>query len=264
MKRGLHQMTWKEIEAAFQRNPAVLIPLGSMEQHGPHSPTGDFIVCEWVAQRTAEAAEAYYLPVIPFGYSEYFRCYPGTVSLSQRTVYALLRDVADSLLEHGVEKLVFLNGHGGNAPLIEGVARDILREQKIAVGSLDIWKLISNETKERLYGEERTLLGHGGDPVTSVMMFLQAENMRPDLLEEAQVSQKWEAFAIDRGLNSVLRSGCRGTVYFDMDAVTKDGMQGSPAVSSAEKGRVLLEEMTANCIEFVKRLQESSTRRRET
>lgn len=262
MKNGLQFMTWKEIDKAIETDPVVIIPLGSMEQHGPHCPAGDFLICEELAQTVAAAAGAYYLPVIPFGYSEYFRCYPGTISLRQETMSALLRDISISLLEHDIKKIVFFNGHGGNSTIIEGVARDILREKKIVMGKVEIWQMISQTTKKDLYGTSIGLLGHGGDPVTSVMMFRQAENMRMDLCSESKVTAEWEGFAIDRSLDVILDE-CRATMYFDMDRMTCDGMQGDPAVSSAEKGRVLYEEMERHCLAFIRQLQKSDTVWRE-
>lgn len=258
MKNGLHFMTWKEIENILETDPVVIVPLGSMEQHGPHSPTGDFLACEMIAKEAAEAAEVYYLPVIPFGCSEYFRCYPGTVSLSQNTMYSLLTDVCRSLLEHGFKKIVFFNGHGGNSGIIEGVSRDMLREEKIVIGNIDIWKMISAETKEKLYGKGLHFWGHGGDPVTSVMMYLQSQNMRMDLYQGVEISQTWEGFNIDRSLNAVI-GNCSGTMYFDMDLITKDGLQADPAVSSAEKGKILFEEMKQHCVEFVEALKKTDT-----
>lgn len=258
MKNGLHFMTWKEVEHAIEKDPVVIIPLGSVEQHGPHSPTGDFLICTEIAEAVAKETDALFLPVIPFGCSEYFRCYPGTISLRQKTMYALLRDVTDSLIEHGIKKIVFLNGHGGNGAIIESVARDVLREEKIVMGKVDLWQMISRTTKESLYGTNADLLGHGGDPVTSVMMYRQKNNMRMDLYADSGVSSTWEGFHLNRDLNVVLDE-CQGTMYFDMNQVTKDGMQGDPIVSSAAKGKILYEEIITHCIVFIRQLQRSNT-----
>src|SRR5699024_5277565 len=98
-KKAIHHMTWKEVEDEFKRNPVVLIPLGSMEEHGPHSITGDYLASTEVAERIADQTEALYVPTVPFGNSEYFRGYPGTISISQNTATLLLEDICNSLIE---------------------------------------------------------------------------------------------------------------------------------------------------------------------
>ena len=92
-KHALYHMTWKEIEEVFKNDPVVIIPMGSTEQQGIHSLTGDYLAAEAIAKRVAEKAGAYYVPVIPFGCSEYFRCFPGTISLRPSTVEAVITDV---------------------------------------------------------------------------------------------------------------------------------------------------------------------------
>ena len=66
-KHALYHMTWKEIEEVFKNDPVVIIPMGSTEQQGIHSLTGDYLAAEAIAKRVAEKAGAYYVPVIPFG-----------------------------------------------------------------------------------------------------------------------------------------------------------------------------------------------------
>ena len=108
-KHALYHMTWKEIEEVFKNDPVVIIPMGSTEQQGIHSLTGDYLAAEAIAKRVAEKAGAYYVPVIPFGCSEYFRCFPGTISLRPSTVEAVITDVVESLTEHGITKIFFIS-----------------------------------------------------------------------------------------------------------------------------------------------------------
>ena len=176
-KHALYTMTWKEIEEAFAKDPVVLIPMGSTEQQGVHTLTGDYLAAEAIAKRTAEASGAYYIPVIPFGCSEYFRCFPGTISLRPSTVEAVITDVVQSLTEHGVTKLFFINGHAGNTPTIEDVARKLRREKGLTCFSIDLWQGLTDKAKKDIYGDEDSS-GHGGDPLTSVLLYLYPEYMR--------------------------------------------------------------------------------------
>ena len=137
--------------------------MGSTEQQGIHSLTGDYLAAEAIAKRVAEKAGAYYVPVIPFGCSEYFRCFPGTISLRPSTVEAVITDVVESLTEHGITKIFFINGHAGNTPTIEEVARKLRREKGIVCFSIDLWQGLTPEAKKEIYGEGPDSSGHGGD-----------------------------------------------------------------------------------------------------
>src|SRR5665647_98455 len=139
-KNELKYMTWKEVEEVYATNPVILIPLGSMEEHGPQSIVGDFIAADEVAKRVAEQSGSYCTPVVPFGYSEYFRDYPGTISVSPNTLYSFVSDMCTSLMEHGIKKILFVNGHAGNSIILEMLSRDLRREKGVMLGKIDIWQ----------------------------------------------------------------------------------------------------------------------------
>lgn len=254
-KCELQFMTWKEAEKAYSDDPVVFIPMGSMEEHGPHSIMGDYVAAYEVARRAAEQSKAYVTPVLPFGYSEYFRCYPGTISLSKDTLYKLVYDVCLSLMEHGIKKIIFVNGHGGNSAILEQVARDILREKKIVLGQIDIWKL-STTIKERIYGDKAGLLGHGGEPITSVMMYLRPDDMRPDMLKGNDMVRKWREFDVRPSLNSPV-GDMEVTLYFDMDEIASEGILGDPYIGSAQIGEKLIDELVAHCVQFAGMMKSS-------
>src|SRR5262245_65317566 len=104
VKHRLAEMSWREVRAARRAQPVVLIPLGSTEQHGPVSPTGDYMITDAIAGRVAERTGSLVAPVIPFGNSEYFRSFPGTISVRSETLAAVAEDVCTSLLDHGFER----------------------------------------------------------------------------------------------------------------------------------------------------------------
>src|SRR5512145_2229165 len=95
-KVELCSMTWREAEAAFRENPVILLPMGSIEQHGPHVPVGDYRYATTVARRIAErSGGAIAAPTIPWGYSDYFRPFPGTLSIRPETLTLLLEDLCE-------------------------------------------------------------------------------------------------------------------------------------------------------------------------
>src|SRR5512146_3032678 len=80
-KVELARMTWREAGESFRSNPVILLPMGSVEQHGPHVPVGDYRYATEVANRIALRTGAIVAPTIPWGYSEHFRPFPGTLSV---------------------------------------------------------------------------------------------------------------------------------------------------------------------------------------
>lgn len=256
-KHALYTMTWKEIEEAFARDPVVLIPMGSTEQQGVHTLTGDYLAAEAIARRTAEASGAYYIPVIPFGCSEYFRCFPGTISLRPSTVEAIITDVVQSLTEHGVTKLFFINGHAGNTPTIEDVARKLRREKGITCFSIDLWQGLTDKAKKEIYGDEDSS-GHGGDPLTSVLLYLYPQYMRMDLLGPVENIKEYKGVPVT-GLKKGMVAGVPFNLYMDMSDMTKQGVMGNPFASSAERGEKIVNHLVHACCEMVKLIQTHDT-----
>lgn len=256
-KHALYTMTWKEIEEAFAKDPVVLIPMGSTEQQGVHTLTGDYLAAEAIAKRTAEASGAYYIPVIPFGCSEYFRCFPGTISLRPSTVEAVITDVVQSLTEHGVTKLFFINGHAGNTPTIEDVARKLRREKGLTCFSIDLWQGLTDKAKKDIYGDEDSS-GHGGDPLTSVLLYLYPEYMRMDLLGPVENIREYKGIPVT-GLKKGMVAGVPFNLYMDMSDMTKQGVMGNPFASSAERGEKIVNHLVHACCEMVKLIQTHDT-----
>ncbi|MDX2007931.1 MAG: creatininase family protein [Meiothermus sp.] len=133
MKRAFHHLTWKEV-AALPKDPGVVVlPVGAVEQHGPHLPVWTDAL---VAERTVKAAfdllpdevAAWYLPVQSFGKSNEHTGYVGTIALSATTLAAVVRDIAAAVAGAGFRRLMFFNTHGGNKALLELMCRDLRAE----------------------------------------------------------------------------------------------------------------------------------------
>jgi len=259
-KHALHLMTWKEIEDAFQKDPVILIPMGSMEQHGPQSITGDYLAAEAVAKCVAEKTGAYYLPVIPFGCSEYFRGFPGTISLQPQTVFALINDVCESLIEHGITKIFFVNGHAGNVPTIDQVARKIRRERKIVCISIDLWQSLMPAFKQEVYKQEKDPSGHGAEPLTSVMSYLYPEMMRMDLLAPVTNNSEWGDFEI-KTIRQGNVDGIPVNLYIDMEDISVQGVMGDPLQASAQRGEAIINHLVNFCADVVGKLKKTRTTR---
>jgi creatinine amidohydrolase len=117
----LERMTWPEVEEAIGRGiDAVLLPIGTIEQHGPHMPLDtDCFIARSLCTRTAELGESDGLsilvaPTLNVTLSWYHMQFPGSLRLSTTTFLQVFREVCDSLAHHGLERIVAVNGHGGN------------------------------------------------------------------------------------------------------------------------------------------------------
>ena len=125
--------TWPEIEDQLKRSRAVVIPIGSNEQHGPTGLLGtDWLCPEIIAhhahRHAANGAELLVGPTFNIGMAQHHLGFPGSISLRPSTMISALRDWTVSLAAHGFEKIYFLNGHGGNVATIEAAFSEIYAE----------------------------------------------------------------------------------------------------------------------------------------
>jgi len=109
-------MNWQQVEEYLARDDRAVVPLGSTEQHAYLSLCVDSILSERVAVEAAEPLGVPVFPVLAYGITPHFRGYPGSITLRVATYMRIMRDMLDSLAEHGFRRIVLVNGHGGNTP----------------------------------------------------------------------------------------------------------------------------------------------------
>lgn len=115
----LHLATWPQVEAYLKRSKAVILPIGSTEQHGPNGLIGTDALCaEAVAERVGEALQVMVAPTIAVGMAQHHMEFPGSMTLRPSTLMAVVRDCLMSLTRHGFERVLVINGHGGNVGTI--------------------------------------------------------------------------------------------------------------------------------------------------
>jgi creatinine amidohydrolase len=249
-KHELKSLTWVEFRERMADHPIILLPLASQEEQGPHAPMGDFMLTERVAALAAERAGALAAPTLPFGYAEFFRAIPGGIQLRADTFTRVLEDMIGAFLDHGLERILILNGHTTNAFLIDQVTRSIRRERGVAVASINLWQILPQSEWTRLHGDNAAAArGHGGDPLTSIGLALFPELMRPDLMAQAQ--PRTALGLRTSGSNAVLFDGVTVGMPLDVTEVTANGvMSGNPSLASAAIGA----EMVEWIVSFIARL----------
>lgn len=166
-----------EIRAAADAGGLGLLPLGAIEQHGPHLPLDtDSVSAFTVCARAAELVREFPVLVLPpiwWGVSPYWMAFPGTLTLAPETLLALIVDLAGSVAAHGFRRLVVVNGHGGNDGLIQAAAIKA-SVGTFQVAALSYWSLI-RDTLEGLSERDGGDIGHAGELETSIQLHLQPE-----------------------------------------------------------------------------------------
>lgn len=158
MIHDLATMTGPEAAEAVARSGTAVLPVGSIEQHGPHLPNGtDTFAAELVSRAVADRLDALHAPLGPYGVTPIHAGHPGTVSLRRATFEALLADVCGELIAMGVHTVVLVNWHEGNIASMDAVATDLQdRHGTTFVAAHACY------TAQRVYREAGGELTHGG------------------------------------------------------------------------------------------------------
>jgi creatinine amidohydrolase len=170
----LQDMRWEEVEEAqVQSGGVVLIPVGSTEQHGGHLPLGtDSYAAIGLAEDVAERTGGVVAPPIWFGWSPHHMWLSGTITLRPETLIEVVVDICKSLVHHGFDKIVVINGHRmANLPPLQIACGRVQMETKATVKLVDPYPL-SEEIRDDL---KISQLGHGDDMETSHMLYLHPE-----------------------------------------------------------------------------------------
>jgi creatinine amidohydrolase len=129
VKNYLPHMTWPEVQDLLTRTDMVIIPVPSLEQHGPQTPIGtDFLSGVERAKLVAQRTDVLVAPVIMAGSSPYHMGFPGTISISTETLEKVYFETAQSLIHHGFRRILFLNSHAGNQYMTAFVADRVNQE----------------------------------------------------------------------------------------------------------------------------------------
>ena len=173
----LAELRWPEVSALDRDRTLIIQPVGAIEQHGHHLPLDtDTAGAEELALRTAEAVNAaghgiaVVAPAIPWGTSPHHLAYPGTLSLSMKTMSDLMVDIIGSLTRHRFYRFLFLNGHGGNAGVLAATALRISEELGISPAVATYWNLIRDTlgTVMTIDAPEKKLNDSPGRPVANM------------------------------------------------------------------------------------------------
>ncbi len=193
----MNQLSWVDYEARLKRDqPAILLPVGALEQHGPHLPLGtDGMLSSAVAADAAARIGALVAPGLSYGYKSQPKCgggqhFCGTTSVDAATMIGSVRDAVREFARHGATKLVIVNGHYENQWFItEGIdlgLRDVGGSSSLQVMRLEYWDFLSESTLATVFpdGFPGFALEHAAVIETSLMLHYHPSLVRLDLIPE--------------------------------------------------------------------------------
>lgn len=241
----LGHLTTLEAGVALQSARIAILPVGAQEQHGPHLETRtDSAIALRFAERLAAALgeQALLCPLVPYGLSDHHMAFAGTVTLRPSTFRGIILDIAESLREHGIDKIVVVNGHGGNIDAIRLAAREALRDTGTRIAHL-MWAQLASEEISEFAGRDG-MRNHACQVETSLAMVLE-----PSLIRRDQVADTMTA-RTPHPLTDPPFAVVDLPVRFE--TLTTDGALGHPTKADEQAGRVIVDAALSRAIEFCK------------
>jgi creatinine amidohydrolase len=228
----LTDMTWPEVKEALENVQIAIIPLGAHEQHGPHMVEScDAVLAEEMGRRLTGKLypKALLTPTINMGISSHHIHFPGTISLDPMTLIAILRDMIKSLKQHGINKFLIVNSHGGNQSTL-GVAAEMLTAELNAEIYYAKTTASAKDVMDKLLTSK--LYGHSCDREVSEALYLAPRLVREDRLEKGDIQEgKWRK----------LRPGSALQGFYYYEDMTRNGCIGDATKASYEIGKEIVE-----------------------
>ncbi|MGN8646109.1 creatininase family protein [Gracilibacillus sp. HCP3S3_G5_1] len=232
--RFFARLTTEEVKQLPKEDALIVLPIGAVEQHGPHMPIyTDTLIAEGVLaeafQHFTESDNIWVLPPLPYGKSTEHLGMAGTITLSATTLQSVVMDIAKSVESSGFKRLVLFNSHGGNHDLLNMISREIRIETGMMVFRLN--SSDGNLLTDLIPEKERVFGIHGGDVETSMVLDMKENWVKTELSPIDFVSLP------DDNQYLYLKGSC----YFAwvMSDISASGMAGDATKASVEKGKII-------------------------
>lgn len=247
---NLGELRWPDVRSVTEQ--VVVLPLGSLEQHGHHLPLlTDSLIGGEIARRAAEilGEEALFLPILWVGASEHHRAYPGTVSLSNAVYADVLLDLLESLIGSGFRRIFLLNAHGGNIVPGQMALYDVQNRHRdmpdlwLAFAS---WWQIAEPQIAAIDALEQKNITHACEQETSMIL-----QLRPYLVRMAEARGANHDFLSAFYVPDFHRPS-RVDVPRMFEQITRSGAIGHPEKGTPEKGEALFVAAAQEIVAFVR------------
>jgi creatinine amidohydrolase len=256
----LERMSSPEVrEAQKESNGVAVIPVGAVEVHGAHLPLGtDSLETFEIGTRAAEAAGVVIAPPIWYGNSRAYLDFPGTVAVRPEVLKEFVKDVALSLVKHGFNKLVILDGHGGNYGILDILVEDLHLETGVLACHVRAWDMATVPKPEGV----RPYDGHGGSSETSVMMYLCPQDVHEDEFADSSPEIDLTRYgAVFPGPSSLYSKG-PVNIALRMGEMVERGHHGDPTWGDRDRGEALITAKANALAEFLGALKDNRIRYR--
>ena len=243
----LAKMTWPEVEEILKETDIALVPIGATEQHGPALPVDNdaHIATEFttrVAERIWSKQKVVVTPTIAFGYSPHHMQFKGTITLSESTLANMIVDICKSLEHHGFNRIILINGHGGNTTAISNALHEMNGVVKAKIFSLDWWTIAADKIKE--VATRPTF--HACDMETSVAWYLDQR-----VLDDKRVDEPGRSIIPGFIEPDMLAPPPRASAAFMMKDITDSGVVGYSTKATKEKGKQIADVVLERLGEFI-------------
>ncbi|WP_327053509.1 creatininase family protein [Halomicrococcus gelatinilyticus] len=243
----LADQTWPELGDYVAEESVAVVPLGSTEQHGPHLPLAtDHLIAEGLAREAAERAGYLCTPTVNVGVSPHHKQFHGTMWVDPPAFRDYVESFSRNLTYHGVDRIVYVNAHGGNMEHLREVGRR-LREDEVAFAVEWMW----DESIPDLVDEVFERNGPHGGPKETAMI----QHLAPELVREKKLAE-----ARDTGLPDIADGDFRvhgARNFYDAIDNTENGVLGDQTDATAEKGERLFEAATDQLVALLEWLDDS-------
>jgi creatinine amidohydrolase len=247
--RHWEDLTTAELARLPRGRAVAVLPVGAIEQHGPHLPLSvDADIASAVVERAllklAPSVPALVLPVLPIGVSPDHADFPGTLTLKPDTFIRMVVEIGESLAAAGIERLVIVNGHGGQPGAIDLAAQELRRHRGMLVVPVNSFDLY--DAAARFPATEVKLGIHGGAVETSIMLHLKPASVRSGQARAFASATKRLAARYKR----LSPQGKSGFAWQAQD-LNPEGVVGDASRADASRGRALVEEAASRLAELL-------------
>lgn len=238
MKRYyLGEMNWKEADKRVREARAVILPLGSTEQHGYHMTLDtDNIVARYMSLELAKQTDCVTLPVLAYGQVWSAKDFPGTISLKERTFIAVIKDIVDSLEKKGARNIILFSGHWGNTAPCKIAARELLDEK----GYANVYHMSYMDLTKHGKGIMETDLWngsgfHAAEIETSILL-----EIKPDSVDMTQAVCDYPSIPPDVNIRPI-----------PWKEFAVSGIFGDASKATAEKGRAFIQSWMKDLVALI-------------
>lgn len=239
----LLEITQPEAEAILRRSHLVIIPTGSVEQHGPHLPCGtDHYAIMAIARRVADGLDGLLLPFSHTGVTPFHATIAGTLTLRQETYINLLLDTAASMIRHGAQRVLIVNWHEGNTAAINYAASQLQQEYDVRCVVAQACYIAA-----QLYQDEAELTHAGALEALPVLAY------RPELVKLDRATNP-SPYAAAKEMDALRRSRSVYPLLADIRQIAPTGWYGDLSIVNGKKARELVERVSAEIVQAVQRV----------